>query len=233
MEEESRATGKLTRPETITSLVHYYRAEVTRSLAWRERLDRTTNWAVGSVAAFLGFAFSHPEIHHSLFFFALAIVYTLLFVEARRYRFFDAYEYRVRLMHQYFFYGLLTGTLDLAEDSYWVAELASDLRYPQYKVGFLYALGRRFKANYVYLFGILLAAWLLKIKVHPSTARSWFDYLDQAALGQIPGWVTLLFILLFVGHAAVLFYIGSKPLGGRDLLSSAPDKEKETRPEHG
>ena len=232
MDEEIKAVGRPSRPETIAALVHYYRAEVTRSLAWRERLDRTTNWAVGSVAAFLGFAFSHPEIHHSLFFFALAIVYTLLLVEARRYRFFDAYEYRVRLMNQYFFYGLLTDTFDMAKDSFWVAELASDLRHPQYKVGFIYALGRRFKANYVYLFAIVLAAWLLKIKIHPTTARSWFDYLNQAALGEIPGWVTFLFILLFVGHAAVLQYIGSKPLGGRDLLAAAPREEEETRPEH-
>jgi uncharacterized membrane protein len=161
---------------------------------------------------------------HQLLWFA----YTILFVEARRYRFFDAYEYRVRLMNQYFFYGLLTGTFDLEKDSFWVAELASDLRHPQYKVDFIYALGRRLKANYVYLFGILLAAWLLKIKIHPATARSWSDYLDQAALGEISGWVTFLFILLFVGHAVVLLYIGNKPLGGRDLLSAAPRSEEET-----
>ncbi len=52
--------------------------------------------AAGSAAAFLGFSFSHPEIHHSLFLFGLATVYTLLLVEARRYRFFDAYEYSPR-----------------------------------------------------------------------------------------------------------------------------------------
>ncbi len=232
MDPEIASFDKLTRSEKITALVHYYRAEVTRSLMWRERLDRTTNWAVGSAAAFLGFSFSHPEIHQGIFFFGLAIVYTLLFVEARRYRFYDAYEYRVRLMNQYFFYGILTGRSETEEGAFWVAELASDLRHPQYKMDFLYALGRRFKANYVYLFAILLAAWLLKIKLHPVPVHSWPDYLNQAAIGGLPGWATLLFILLFVGHAVALMHIGSKPLGGRDIIS-APHGEKEDRPEHG
>jgi uncharacterized membrane protein len=45
----------LSRSEMLTALTHYYRAEVSRSLAWRERLDRTTSWALGATAAFLGF----------------------------------------------------------------------------------------------------------------------------------------------------------------------------------
>jgi uncharacterized membrane protein len=233
MDQEVSPQEKLTRGETITALVHYYRGEVSRSLMWRERLDRTTNWAVGAMAAFLGFAFSHPEMNHGLFFFAFATIYTLLFVEARRYRFFDAYEYRVRLIHQYFFYGVLTGKPDLKEDSYWVAELASDLRYPQYKMSGLYALGRRFKANYVYLFAILLAAWLYKIKLHPVPARSWEQFLDQAALAGLPGWITLLFIVLFVCHAAVLLHIGGRPLGGRDIFAPRQGAGEDHRPDHG
>lgn len=211
---------ELTRAEIITALVHYYRAEVQRSLAWRERLDLTTNWAVGAAAAFIGFTFAHPEIHHSLFFFGIGIVYTLLLVEARRYRFFDAYEYRVRLLHQNFFYGVLTGRFELEPGSFWLAELASDLRYPQYKMDFVYALGRRFQANYMYLFGVLLAGWLLKIKIHPSSADSLRDYLDHASMGVVPGWVTFLLFFLFVAHAIVLVRIGRTPRGGRDILFS-------------
>lgn len=215
---------KLTRTEIITSLVHYYRAEVSRSLAWRERLDLTTNWAIGAAAALLGFSFAHPEIHHSLFLFALAIVYILLFVEARRYRFYDAYDYRIRLLNQNFIYGVLTGRLDMEEGSFWLAELASDLRYPQYKMDFIYALGRRLQANYIYLFAILLVGWLLKIKLHPVPATTWSQYLDQASLGAFPGWVTLLLIVLFVIHAFVLVRIGRRARGGRDILFSRPPK---------
>lgn len=225
MPQDIPSTEKLTRAETITALSHYYRAEVTRSLAWRARLDHTTNWAVGAAVAFTGFGFTHPEIPHSLFFFALAIVYVLLFVEARRYRFYDAYEYRVRLLHQNFIYGALTGNLDLEEGSYWLAELASDLRHPQYKMDFAYALGRRLKANYVYLFGILLTAWLVKIRIHPAPARSWDEFLDQAAIGDFPGWATLALVLLFVGHILLLIRIASKPRGGRDILYSGPERQ--------
>lgn len=229
MEQKNPTTEKLTRGETITALVHYYRAEVTRSLAWRERLDRTTNWAVGASAAFLGFAFSHPEINHSIFLFAFAIVYTLLFVEARRYRYYDAYEYRVKLLHQYFIYGVLTGRVDLGESSFWISELASDLRYPQYKMDFSYALGRRLKASYIYLFAILMAGWLLKIRLHPVPARSWDQYLDQARLAGIPGWLILLLSLTFAVHTVILLRIAGKPLGGRDIFHGVPREEESAR----
>jgi uncharacterized membrane protein len=209
----------LSRGELITALMHYYRAEAQRSLSWRERLDRTTNWAVGATAAFLGFGFSHPEFTHTFFIFGLAIIYILLFVESRRYRFYDAYEYRVRLLHQNLIYRIVSeGRMDFESDIFWRAELASDLRYPQYKMGLSDAIGRRLYANYVYLFAILLAGWLLKIKVHPEAATSWRQYLDQAAIGTFPGALTLAFIFLFAAHLVFLVRIGRRRRGGRDFL---------------
>lgn len=221
---EEQKDQKLNRSEVITTLVHYYRAEVQRSLAWRERLDRTTNWAVGATAAFLGFGYSHPEFPHAFFLFGTAILYTLLLVEARRFRFYDAYEYRVRLLHQNFIYGVLAhGTL-LEDPSFeidgvhWQAELASDLRYPQYKMGLAYALGARIAANYIYLFLILIAGWLTKIKLHPTLLDGWSGYLDRTAIGWIPGWMVIACMLLFVVHLVVLLGIGRKRAGGRDIL---------------
>jgi len=113
---------------------------------------------------------------------------------------------------------VLTQGLDLAEGSYWIAELASDLRYPQYKMSLVYALGRRLYANYVYLFGVLLIGWLFKIKLHPQPATSWHQFVEQAAIGGIPGWVTLLALLLFALHVLVLVAIGRRHRGGRDIL---------------
>ncbi len=236
MADAPKNNRELTRGEFLTVMTHFYRAEVTRSLAWRERLDRTTNWAVGATAAFLGFGFSHPEFTHAFFLFGLAIVYMLLFIESRRYRFYDAYEYRVRLLHQNFIYGILTkGRLpeDFAPESetFWRAELASDLRYPQYKMGLLHALGRRLYANYIYLFAILLAAWVLKIKIHPTPAFTWRQFAAQASVGFVPGWVVFLFIILFIAHLLVLVRLGRKPRGGRDIFGSDIPKEEETRNE--
>jgi len=229
MTNTSGGPSRLSRGELITTLAHYYRAEVQRSLAWRERLDLTTNWAVGSTAAVLGFGFSHPEFPHIFFLFGLAIVYILLYVESRRYRFYDAYEYRVRLLHQHFIYGALTGDLDIEKGNFWVAELASDLRHPQYKMDRLHALGRRLHANYIYLFAVLLSGWLFKIKIHPEPSRSWRQFVDQAAIGGLPGGVILLCISLFVLHLLVLAWHGRKPQGGRDVFYSPAARPAKTR----
>lgn len=230
---EEHQDWPIQRNELITILAHYYRAEVQRSLAWRERLDRTTNWAVGATAAFLGFGFSHPEFPHPFFLFGLAILYTLLLVEARRFRFYDAYEYRVRLMHQNFIYDAVAhGTLNDAPpfDSngiYWRAELASDLRYPQYKMSVAYAIGRRIGANYIYLFAILIAGWLMKIKFHPQPVDSWAAYVRQAAIGGLSGWFTFAFILLFIAHLLFLFLTSLKKRGGRDVLHAFMEPEQD------
>jgi len=231
MSEQGEYPGRLTHSETVTTLVHYYRAEVQRSLAWRERLDRTTNWAVGATAAFLGFGFSHPEFPHVFFLFGVAIVYILLYVESRRYRFYDAYEYRVRLLHQHFIYGALTGDFNLDQGRFWVAELASDLRYPQYKMGLRHAIGRRLRANYIYLFAVLLSGWLFKIKIHPEPSHNWEKFLEQAAIGGIPGWVILLCFFLFVFHLLILLRQGRKTEGGRDIFHGPAARPPQNPPQ--
>ena len=35
-----------TSSEYITLIAHYYRAEIARMSGWRDRIDRTTNWAI-------------------------------------------------------------------------------------------------------------------------------------------------------------------------------------------
>lgn len=217
------ANEKLTHSETVTALAHYYRAEVQRSLAWRDRLDRTTNWAVAGTAAFLGFGFSHPEIPHLFFLFGFSILYLLLFVEARRFRFYDAYEYRVRLMNQNMIFSILSdGTLPLDplgdEGIFWRAELASDLRYPQYKMSMQQAIAKRLRANYIYLFLVMTAGWILKLATHPTTAHTLQEFLDNARIGVLPGALTLLFLLAFLVHLFYLARRGRRESGGRDIM---------------
>ncbi len=218
---EQKQQKQLTRSEEITALAHYYRAEVQRSLAWRDRLDRTTNWAVAGTAAFLGFGFSHSDIHHLFFLFGLTILYILLFVESRRFRFYDAYEYRVRLLNQHFIYDVLTDRVlqEKSEGSgHWRAELAADIRHPKYKIGKRQALYQRLHANYLYLFLVLVAGWLMKILVHPKPVDTWKQYVDQAALSFLPGEVTLLFLLAFLVHLFYLASLGRHDVGGRDSV---------------
>ena len=40
-----------TSAEFITLIAHYYRAEIARMAGWRDRIDRTSNWAITVVGA--------------------------------------------------------------------------------------------------------------------------------------------------------------------------------------
>ena len=85
-----------TSAEAITMLAHFYRAEIQRMISWRDRLDRTTNWAIGALAAMLSISLASEQAHHSVLLFAMLLIYGLLVIEARRYRFYDVYRARVR-----------------------------------------------------------------------------------------------------------------------------------------
>ncbi|NLC69856.1 MAG: DUF2270 domain-containing protein [Desulfuromonadaceae bacterium] len=233
MSEDKNERQPLTRVEMITAMAHYYRAEVSRSLAWRRRIDVTTNWAVGATAAFLGFSFSNPQLTHVFFIFALAITYTLLYVEGRRYRFYDAYEYRVKLIHQNFVYSILHGELDMGASAPWRQNLAEDLLHPGYKISLWVAMALRVKAYYVFLFLVLIAGWLFKIYIHPEIAGSWSQFLDNARLGNLSGWYTLIFLAFFFVHVFVLRAVGisAKGKGGRESLQIWPSSQSPA--EHG
>src|SRR5262245_17025546 len=90
-----------------TAMVHLYRAEVTRANSWRARLDVTTNWALLSTAAAISFAFGQQNTHHSVIILNTLLITLFLFLEARRYRYYELWSYRVRLMESDFFAPLL------------------------------------------------------------------------------------------------------------------------------
>src|SRR6187551_1025105 len=94
--------------EAITVLVHYYRGELTRMISWRDRLDRTTNWAIGALAAMLSISLASDEAHHAVLLFAMLLIHVLLVIEARRYRFFHVYRARVRLLEREYFAPLFS-----------------------------------------------------------------------------------------------------------------------------
>src|SRR5579864_8485423 len=92
-----------TRSELITFLAHFHRAEIARMAGWRDRIDRTTNWAITVVGAMLSVSLSAPSAHHGVVLFAIVLVLLLLVIESRRYRFFDVYRARVRLLERSYF----------------------------------------------------------------------------------------------------------------------------------
>jgi uncharacterized membrane protein len=196
--------------EFITVLSHFHRAEIARMAGWRDRIDRTTNWAITVVGAMLSVSLSTPTAHHGVVLFAMLLVLLLLSIEARRYRFFDVYRGRVRRLERNYFAQILSPVDQVEED--WAAKLGEDLRRPLFLIGRRQAFSRRLRRNYGSMFGILLLAWLLKIsstKLQPEGTThdivpSLLEWIGNAAIGPVPGWVVVIGVLAFYAWLAVI-----------------------------
>jgi uncharacterized membrane protein len=213
--------------EFINALAHYHRAEIGRMAGWRDRIDRTTNWAITVVAAMLSVSLSTPTAHHGVLLFAMVLILLLLWIEARRYRFFDVYRARVRRMERHYFAQIFAPVPE--KDQEWAKALGDDLRHPRFLIGHRAAMSRRLRRNYGWMFLILLAAWVLKVTsprlqdsprvsgAGPAAEHgndvigSLEAILANAALGPLPGWVVILVVVLFY---AWLAWSAFRPLPG-------------------
>src|SRR5438445_286731 len=101
------ALRKLSPSEFNTAMAHFYRGEVQRSNTWRNRLDTTTNWAVLTAGATLSFAFSSPNNPHFVIPINSILVAIFLLMEARRYRYYEIWSSRVRVLETGYFASLL------------------------------------------------------------------------------------------------------------------------------
>jgi uncharacterized membrane protein len=102
-------------PGYVNAMSHFYRGEMGRSMVWRQRLDVTTNWAITSSTAIITIAFSTREVPHIIFFFNLAIVAVLLWIESRRYRFYDAFRARIRMLEAHFLVPMVMENRELLQ----------------------------------------------------------------------------------------------------------------------
>jgi uncharacterized membrane protein len=186
--------------EFNTAMVHFYRGEITRSNVWRTRLDSTTNWAVVTTGAVLTFAFSSVSNPPVVILISFLLVGLFWLIESRRYRYYELWALRVRLMETDFFAAMLTPPF--APHQEWAVGLADSLLTPAFPISYLEALGRRLRRNYIWLFLILGLAWVIKLMLHPEPANSLAQFLNHAAIGPIPGngvalGITGFFIFLF------------------------------------
>jgi uncharacterized membrane protein len=93
----------------IGALAHLYRGEVYRSTAWRTRLDSTTNWAVVTTGIALSATFSGAQASPSPMVLVGLIVTVFLLFEARRYRYFNVWRARARLLETDFYAPMIRG----------------------------------------------------------------------------------------------------------------------------
>ena len=193
---------------------HFYRGELGRIMVWRTRLDTTTNWAVTSSTAIITIAFSNAGVPHLIFFFNLAIVWIMLWIEARRYRFYDAFRARVRMLEAHFLVPMVMENRNLLQGE-WKKLVCEDLILPSFKIGKLEAVGRRLKRNYVFIFILIMVAWVMKIFIHAKEPIDGLSAFYRALrVGHIPSWlVAFIFVGTLIGVIGITIYVGRKTSG--------------------
>jgi uncharacterized membrane protein len=180
----------------LTMLAHLYRGEMYRSKVWRTRLDATTNWAVVTTGVALSVSFSSGENSPLPLVLVALLDLVFLTIEARRYRYFDIWRTRVRMM-EVSMYGPLLRLKGVRVDNGWNEKLALDYEQLHFHISFWEAMGRRLRRNYSFLFLIQAVSYVAKICIHPTPVRSLDHLWERAAIGPLPGEVVLTIGFLF------------------------------------
>jgi uncharacterized membrane protein len=188
--------------EFVTAMVHFFRGEVQRANVWRTRLDATTNWAVVVTGATLSIAFSQPDIHHGVLLLNSMLVTLFLYIEARRYRYYELWSSRVRLMETDFYAAMLVPPFHPAPD--WAENLAESLLHPSFPISVWEAVGRRLRRNYLWLFLIIGFAWAARQWLYPEPPADLSEFISRAAAGTIAGNIV---IAAYLGYLALLVFI--------------------------
>ncbi len=204
----------------VSAMSHFYRGELGRIMVWRQRLDTTTSWAITVTSTIFTVAFSLREVPHIIFFFNVAIVAMMLWIEARRYRFYDAFRARVRMLEAHFLVPIVAQNTSMLQGE-WQKLVCEDLLLPSFKISFFEAFGRRLKRNYGFIFLIILVAWITKIFLHAETPIEtlWgtgpHTFYNALHVGDsIPSWVVaVLFIGTSISVVTMVIYISRKTTG--------------------
>lgn len=193
--------------EFLQVLTHFYRGEVQRETEWRRRLDLTTNWAIIATMAAFSWTFSSVEPtgfgSHLVLLFATFLVFLLLCIEARRYRYYDIWHTRVRMLEVHILVPALNPEKNLLQGD-WRSVLSEDLLMPSFKISFHEALAQRLRANYIWLFIGLFSGWVVCISIDISSGGK--SFLDAAG-GGFPGSAVLVLCLQSVFILYLFFVI--------------------------
>lgn len=215
----SESQSQPTQPEfsaaTIGALSHLYRGEVYRSTIWRTRLDATTNWAVVTTGVALSLAFSSATASPLPLALVGLLVAVFLYIEARRYRFFDFWRIRAHIMEVHFFGPMMRGH-GVRIDNGWNEILYQDYRAPNLHITFLEAVGRRLRRNYGWIFAIQVAAYTAKLLIHPVPITELEEVWARASMGPVPGQLVLLAGVVFHGTWMTVAYVTLRSRRGAD-----------------
>lgn len=194
-----------------SSMAHLYRGEIHRMKYWRERLDRTSNWAVLVMSGILTWGFSGSNRPHYILLLGMAALTAFLLMEAQRYRGYDLWRGRVRTLQKNVFAYGLDPSAGL-EDPAWRRKLSQDYRTPVIKITREEAIAHRLRRIYLLLFTIMLGAWVIHVTAFTST-----PWPASAAIGPISG-VLLTGVLLLLYLSAVLVAVRPRTWQAEDEL---------------
>src|SRR5512145_2866582 len=180
---------RLKTSEFVTAMVHLFRAEIQRANVWRQRLDTTTNWAVVTTGAVISISFSQSNMHHGVIILNTLLVTLFLFIESRRYRYYELWSYRVRLMETDFYAAMLVPPFHPSPE--WAESLAESLLSPSFPISLWEAMGRRLRRNYFWIFIILFASWAAKVWLFPAPPEDLAEFMRRAAVGPVSGEIML------------------------------------------
>src|ERR1700757_5494777 len=116
----------------IGALAHLYRGEVYRSTVWRTRLDSSTNWAVVTTGIALSATYASAEASPLPMVLVGLLVTVFLVFEARRYRYFNVWRARARLLETDFYAPMLRGE-DVAPNMAWTELLGKGFVNPRHQ----------------------------------------------------------------------------------------------------
>ncbi|WP_225333366.1 DUF2270 domain-containing protein [Halomicrobium urmianum] len=168
----------------------FYRGEIDRTSTWRARLDQTTNWAVVVVAAILTWAFTSANNPHFVILIGMFGVSAFLVMEATRYREYDVWRNRVRLLQAGLYAELFAGKTDTPD---WRDRIGEQLLQPEFNITFQEALTHRLRRSYLALLLLLLAAWFARITVFLPDQ----DWRQTASIFIVPGELVVVVVAAF------------------------------------
>jgi len=209
-------------PEDTNVIMHVYRGELQRINNWRQRMDRTTNWAIVVTSGIITFSLSNPNIPHWTVLPGLFLAYILLFTEARRYRHYDQWRGRVRALEELFLAKFFDRDMEINEK--WVKILSDDFKNPKFKMSWEEAVKRRLKRIYVWIIAVFTSVWIAKIYMHPERATSFRIFFDRIA-GPLGISVGLIVFGIIVGLIAfsISYYFLAAP--SREATGRAEEME--------
>jgi len=160
-----------------------------------------------TAGATLSFVFSSQSNPHFVIPINSILVAIFLLMEARRYRYYEIWSSRVRVIETGYFSQMLAPE-GAPPDEAWAEHLAADLITPHFTITEWEAVGRRLRRNYLWIFALLALSWNLKVYLHPLPARDFNAFIDRATVGVVPGW--LVFVIGVIFNAAIaIFAIGT------------------------